>query len=354
MTAALNSEGGITERLGVFGAEYMGLRSFPASTFELYRDEVEKAFGKPYQEVLDDDLIVLKEWRTDFEEYPALAKAWQRKEETAIEKGNEWAQAREFSTDYRLDTTEPKILEQANNIRWHSPGAGENPWKQISKLTFAHSAVVTQEYARRGLDPTANDEEESVQNQYINEYYAAKGNLEAYELQEGEYDWDEYNKAVDAAAAKVSPENRALLLDPSRFYDDPKVAETIRRHNKATEVVSLWFDTSKYLGATKAEDKEIDQLIDQARDIRIQLSLSGINKSFAEILRAQVAQGLIPERTGLVAAAARTKGLETVVLNPRRDEIVMENPDVSVFNEWLFDTLSDDQQELWTRLYRLR
>ncbi len=354
ISAALNAEGSWIDKLGVGAAEFHGIRSYPVNVWTLAEEITEKETGIPFAELESEYPEVLREVKDNPEEWPLSYDAWKRVEQANLDKGVDWTEAGVLISTNREEVTEPNIRDTAVEIKWFRPGGGDK--FDIKHILGAQTGFANAVYQERNLDPDEARDDQSVQQKLIDDYWNVKTSLgpnSEYSLGGNEIDWDRYYADLDAITDQINTSNKELLLDPARSYDDPIVVETIRRKARANEVLSLWFDESKYRGATKAEEEEIDALIDRAKEIRIMLELQGTNKSIADILHAQVDQGLIPRTTGLVAAAVRTKGLESIVLNPLREQLVMENPDLVVFHEWLWDTLDEDQQAEWEDAYRL-
>ncbi len=354
ISAAFNAEGSWIDKLGVGSAEFLGIRSYPVSVWTQAEEITEKETGIPFEQLETEYPEVLREAKDNPDDWPLSYAAWKRVEQVNLDKGVKWTEAGVLISTSREEVTEPAIRATAEQIKWFRPGGAGN--FDIKHILGDQSGFARAVYQERDLNPDEARDDQSVQETLIDDYWAVKTSLgpnSEYSLGGNEIDWDRYYADLDAITDQINSANKELLLDPARSYDDPVVVEVIRRKARANEMLSLWFDMSKYRGATKAEDKEIDALIDRAKEIRITLGLQNVHKSIAEILRAQVDQGLIPRTTGLVAAAVRTKGLETIVLNPLREQLVMENPDLVVFQEWLFDTLDEDQQEEWMNTYRL-
>ncbi len=216
--------------------------------------------------------------------------------------------------------------------------------------------AVEQMYKDRGLDPDEVRDDIIQQELLMDEWFELKGALNPsnpkYQIGPSEYDFDGWKADLDAILNQIDPALHDFLQDPGRVYKDPIVAETLRRKGAASDALSEWFDTGKYLGFNVEQSKEIDKLKETAGLWRERLRLQGINKSNAEILFVLVQAGTIDRSLGLAAAAASLESLRSIILNPRKDEILFESPDVVVFQGWIFDTLDDEQQEEWKLLNR--
>lgn len=353
LSAALEVAGlSAKERVGTGFSEWFGLRTFPVSAGDLYKEEASKALGKPWEEVADTEL--LRQAREDKDAYPELFERWKLYKEDQRRRDNQFRKISDIVLDRKLER-DKRLLPLALEINWNTPGGAEFYTGQSKEIMANYRLDYDLAASVEGIDLDDLGEREFLNRDA--ELEAQLVSLDPLDFRkidpEAEFEiprinWDKYFQAREAVIAQMTPENQAAVREKRYLqFTHPKLAEVLRRKDTATEALQSYFDAPKYKNMTLEESEQVDDLLEQASRLRDILRLRGRKVDRRDILLEFLRRGIGDFRVNLYAALATSDVTKRLILSDKRERLVMDNPDLAVFFSFTFRVLDEDQKEEW-------
>jgi len=191
----------------------------------------------------------------------------------------------------------------------------------------------------------------------------------------GEPDIERYEKAREAilsaglARGDITAEDIDAVKERDRFisqeindFDDRyRTAKESRNviTKSSEEVAAKMEATPKYVGLTSVEEVEqVDQIVDTAGVISALVRLSGESIAKNEVIAMLMASGAVTQNVGVVAFFRATAGLDKLVWNSERDQMledhkddieakVLANPDIAFMYKSMWDKMDMAAQLEW-------
>ena len=340
---------GTGERVGVGAAEWFGLRTYPVSAFTRYKEEVERTFNEPFENLKGTDTLKFAE--KDEENYPELFEAKKRVDDQQRAKGDDFQEIDDQINEGRKEKEE-RLLPLAMEIDWGRPGGGE--------LFSEQNKLISAEYRN---DWTILAEAKGITFGEDQEFENKDAELEAklieldplqFRQPDGNIDWDTYNAESDKIKSQMSPRNRKAVEEKRFNVDNPQLEETLRRKAQASEDLEPWFDAPKYKGLNKEEGDQVDSMLDLVGEAVGLLELQGIRVSRKQILIAALQAGLGDKRIMSTALVLTNRTLAPMVKSDFKTRWAMTHPDLIVFYDFIFFDLSEEEQMEWLERHQTR
>jgi len=331
-------------------ASGLGLREFPVSKWQIFQETVERQTGRKFEDISKVELDELKRIDDD------IRGSWESYEQNQRDRGSPSQKLRD-STEKINNDRDTQLAELANSINYGVPGGA---------AVYLEQGKTVKNFARGQKDEAANslgltfddrDEPELKDDQLTDDFYEALDPTNYITtLEDGttNVDWDARQKEIDAIKKQMTPAARKAVENPANFYGDSKVVALELRRRDVEKHLRTWFDEPKYNGLTQAESVEVDQLLDVASQVRDIIAASGVSIDRQEILKYILTAGVADQKIAATAFVSTFKTIGKQVLNTKKDELVMENPDLAVFYPFTWRGLSDEDKEIWQEMHGFR
>ncbi|KKM71210.1 hypothetical protein LCGC14_1432900, partial [marine sediment metagenome] len=341
-TTALGRGGGGGEGPAIGSSEWFGLRTFPVSAFNLYKETAERELNDTWENLKQTDF--LKEASRDKEHFPELVAAREAWEQDRREKSNEFQQLADLHAEGTKEK-EASLVPSAIEIDWGRPGGGKVFADRYKSTSAQYSDNYSIAAKAMGIEFQDLDEFPNKDAELETELIA----LDPYDhvKKDGTPDWDRFNADADAIKAQMTPRNRQAVENKKFNVADPRLEETLRRRQGAIDLLQPYFDAPKYKGLTKAEEKEVDDLISLVDEVRGLLSLQGKSVSRGKLFEFMLKGGIGDPKIVSTAFVLSKKSIAHLVKTTTKRDMVFANPDMVTFYSFVFYDLSDEDQEAW-------
>lgn len=348
-TTALGRGGGGGEGPAIGASEWFGMRTFPISTFNLYKETAERELNDTWENLKQTDF--LKAASHDADKFPELVAAREEWEQDRREKSNEFQELADLHVEGTKEK-EAKLVPAAIEVDWGRPGGGKvfaDRYKSVSAQYSDNYALAAK---AMGIEFQDIEDFPNKDAELETELIA----LDPYDnlKPDGTPDWDRFNADADAIKAQMTPRNRRAVENKKFNVADPRLEETLRRRAGAIELLQPYFDAPKYKGLTKAEETQVDDLIKLADEVRGLLTLRGINVGRSKIFEFMLKGGVGDPKIVSTAFVLSKSNIAHLVKTTTRRDMVFANPDLVTFYSFVFYDLNDEDQEEWTQRFSPR
>ena len=349
LQAYLQAEGGIQGKVGAGAAEFFGFRSYPVRHVDLYHEAAEKESGQSWENLEASGELSLM--RDDADAFPETAAAWEDYQEELRRKGSTGQAARDVEDEYKGKRDE-ELSELATGIQWNRPGGGQF-YKDQRPLVMA-SARQSREIALSALGDNIDDFPESENKDAIlrSKYYEL--DVSDFLGPDNKPNWEAFYSAKEQILTQMSPLAQEAVEKKKLDYDDPKIVQTEKRRLQATDDLQRFFDFPKYNGLTVAESEQVDELLELGSQVKDILALSGKSIDRNDVMKYILTAGVVDQKIAATAFVATKTNLAPMVKSRAADEWVLSHPDLAVFFPFVWDSLGEEDQLEWQRLYSLR
>jgi RNA polymerase sigma-70 factor (ECF subfamily) len=342
---------GLGERLEVGTAEWFGLRSFPVSSWQLFKEEAERELNDKWENL--DGTDFLEQAKNDKDAYPRLYELDQRIQRDNRKRNSEWQKVDDILEENKQER-EGKLVPLATEIRWGQPGGGE----LFSDQNTYYSNQASNDFgvALSALGKNISDVPKEYSN--LDEMYEAElGALDPLQFRDmdGNIDWDTYHAERDRILGEMTPRNRAANKEKRFSYADPRLNDALRAKVQASEDLQPYFDAPKYVGLDKEQEVQVDTLIATIDEARALIAIQGgKNVSRGTLLGLMLENNLGDKKIVSTAFVLSKDALAPYVRSTYARDYIFAHPDLAVFYPFVFYDLSDEDQELWIKMYGTR
>jgi hypothetical protein len=349
LQAYLQAEGGIKGKAGAGTAEFFGFRAYPMRHVDLYHEAAEEESGQAWEDL--DAAGELSFMREDPENFPKTAEMWNKYQDELRKKGSPWQKARDVAEEFE-DKRDVELGELAQGVQWNRPGGGQFYKDQRPGIMASARQSFDVAMATQGVNSDDGPESEVKDKVLRSKFYEL--DVTDFMGPDNKPDWERFFAEKERIKLQMSPLAQEAIDKKKLDYDDPTLVQTEQRRLRATDDLQAFFDFPKYNGLTVDESDQVDELLELGTMVQQAMALSGKSVDRSKIMLNFLKAGITDQKIAATALISTKSGLAPMVKSRAADEWALSHPDLAVFFPFIFDSLDEDDQLEWQRLYSLR